>query len=88
MPRQPHSFQPDYCYHITTRCNNHEFRLSLSECWEVFLYAIKKAFDKFNFNRTYAEATENRTTEAQRSRRNKSLRGFLRKSYLNFMPCA
>jgi putative transposase len=49
MPRQPRSFKSDYCYHVTTRCNNREFKLSRRECREVFLYAIKKAFDKFNF---------------------------------------
>lgn len=49
MPRQPRFFKPDYCYHITTRCNNREFKLSRRECREVFLYAIKKAFDKFKF---------------------------------------
>ncbi|ARV58291.1 transposase [Nostocales cyanobacterium HT-58-2] len=49
MPRQPRQIKPDYCYHITTRCNNREFKLSRRECREVFLYAIKKAFDKFKF---------------------------------------
>ncbi|BAZ26668.1 hypothetical protein NIES4073_75760 [Kalymmatonema gypsitolerans NIES-4073] len=49
MPRFPRNFQPGYCYHITTRCNNREFRLTRNECREVFLYAIKKAKDKFGF---------------------------------------
>ena len=49
MPRQPRQIKPDYCYHITTRCNNREFKLSRRECREVFLYAIKKAIDKFKF---------------------------------------
>ena len=47
MPRQPRELKPNYCYHITTRCNNREFKLSSHECREVFLYAIKKAQDKF-----------------------------------------
>ena len=34
------------------------------------------------FYRTYAQLTENRTTEAQRSQRNESLRDILRKSYI------
>ncbi|MFM6674839.1 MAG: transposase, partial [Dolichospermum sp.] len=41
--------KPGYSYHITTRCNNREFKLSRRECREVFLYAIKKALDKYNF---------------------------------------
>lgn len=49
MPRKPRELKADYCYHITTRCNNREFKLSRHECREVLLYAIKKAFDKFKF---------------------------------------
>ena len=49
MPRQPRQIKPDYCYHITTRCNNREFRLTRLECREVFLYAIKKAQEKYGF---------------------------------------
>ena len=49
MPRQRRQIKPGYCYHITTRCNNRQFKLSRRECREVFLYAIKKAFDKFKF---------------------------------------
>ena len=48
MPRPPRDLKPNYCYHITVRCNNREFKLSSHECREVFLYAIKKAQDKFN----------------------------------------
>ncbi|MEH2333742.1 hypothetical protein [Nostoc sp.] len=40
MTRSPRNFQPGFCYHITTRCNNREFRLTRLECREVFLYAI------------------------------------------------
>jgi REP element-mobilizing transposase RayT len=39
MSRQPRTLQPGYCYHITTRCNNREFRLTRWECRKVFLYA-------------------------------------------------
>ena len=49
MPRQPREFKPDYCYHVTTRCNNREFLLYRRECREVFLYAIKMALEKFEF---------------------------------------
>jgi putative transposase len=49
MPRLPRNLQPNYCYHITTRCNNREFRLTRLECREVLLYAIKKALQKYDF---------------------------------------
>jgi len=49
MPRQPRKLRAGYSYHITTRCNNREFKLSRIECREVFLYAIKKALDKYKF---------------------------------------
>nr|WP_292862434.1 transposase [Nostoc sp. LPT] len=49
MTRSPRNFQPGFCYHITTRCNNREFRLTRLECREVFLYAIKKAKEKYGF---------------------------------------
>ncbi len=49
MPRKPRSLQAGYSYHVTTRCNNREFKLSKRECLEVFLYAIKKALDKHQF---------------------------------------
>ena len=49
MPRQPRELKPGYCYHVTTRCNNREFHLNRRECRNVFLYAIKKALDKFKF---------------------------------------
>jgi putative transposase len=47
--RNPIKFSPGYAYHITTRCNNREFKLQRRECREVFLYAIKKALDKYKF---------------------------------------
>ena len=49
MPRKPRNLQAGYSYHVTTRCNNREFKLSKRECLEVFLYAIKKALDKHQF---------------------------------------
>ncbi|WP_229423983.1 transposase [Moorena producens] len=49
MARLPRNFKDGYCYHITTRCNNREFKLSKRVCREVFLYAIKKALLKYDF---------------------------------------
>lgn len=49
MPRKPRNFQAGYSYHITTRCNNCEFQLTRHECRQVFLYALKKALEKFQF---------------------------------------
>lgn len=49
MNRERRDLKPNYCYHITVRCNNREFRLSRHECREVLLYALKRAIGKFNF---------------------------------------
>ena len=49
MPRKPRNLQSGYSFHITIRCNNREFKLQKRECREVFLYAIKKALNKYNF---------------------------------------
>ncbi|MBE9231810.1 transposase [Cuspidothrix issatschenkoi LEGE 03284] len=49
MSRPPREVKSGYSYHITTRCNNREFHLTRLECREVFLYAIKKAMDKYGF---------------------------------------
>ncbi len=49
MPRKPRDLKPNYCYHVTTRCNNREFKLIRHECREVFIYALKQAREKFNF---------------------------------------
>jgi putative transposase len=49
MPRKCRYFQTGYTYHVTIRCNNREFKLQRRECREVFLYAIKKAIEKYNF---------------------------------------
>ena len=50
MPSKPRNFQIGHSYHITTRCNNREFKLSRRECREVFLYAIKKVSTKYNLS--------------------------------------
>jgi putative transposase len=49
MPRQTRNFQTGYSYHVTSRCNNREFRLTRYECRQVFLYAIAKAQEKYRF---------------------------------------
>jgi putative transposase len=49
MSRQPRHLQAGYCYHITVRCNNREFKLLRHECREVFLYALNQAKKKFGF---------------------------------------
>jgi len=49
MPRLPRELKPGYSYHITSRCNNREFRLTRLSCRELLLYAIKKALQKFQF---------------------------------------
>ena len=53
MPRQPRELKEGYCYHITIRCNNREFRLTRHESRQVFLLALKRAIEKFKF-RLYA----------------------------------
>jgi putative transposase len=49
MPYKPRNLQPEFCYHVTTRCNNREFKLIHRECREVFIYALTKAINKFGF---------------------------------------
>ncbi|MGB5769431.1 MAG: transposase [Crocosphaera sp.] len=49
MPRKPRELKPGYCYHVTTRCNNREFKLLRHECREVFIYVLNKAISKFQF---------------------------------------
>ncbi len=49
MPRLQRGLKLGYSYHVTTRCNNREFKLTCHECRHVFLYAIKKALAKFKF---------------------------------------
>lgn len=49
MSRKPRELISGYCYHITVRCNNREFRLIRDECREVLLFSIQKCKDKFGF---------------------------------------
>jgi putative transposase len=49
MSRQPRQLNAGYCYHITARCNNREFRLIRDECREVLLYAIQQCQEKYDF---------------------------------------
>ena len=49
MARLPRELKADFCYHITIRCNNREFRLTRFECREVLLYAIKRCQAKYDF---------------------------------------
>ncbi len=68
MSRPKRNLQSGFCYHIMTRCNNREFRLTRLECREVFLYAIKVispaefsakiSIDDKTFNSIYEDAEE------------------------------
>lgn len=49
MSRKLRQLQLGYCYHITVRCNNREFRLIRDECREVLLYALEKCREKYCF---------------------------------------
>lgn len=49
MSRPKRIFKPNYCYHVTARCNSREFRLIRRECKEVLLFTLKKAIEKFQF---------------------------------------
>ena len=49
MPRPNRILYPDFCYHITIRCNNREFRLTRYECRAVLLYAIQECQKKYGF---------------------------------------
>ncbi|WP_341530007.1 transposase [Nostoc sp. UHCC 0302] len=49
MSRPKRDLKAGFCYHITVRCNNREFRLTRLKCREVFLCAIKKAQGKYGF---------------------------------------
>ncbi|MBE9069502.1 transposase [Leptolyngbya cf. ectocarpi LEGE 11479] len=49
MPRLKRILRPDFCYHITVRCNNREFRLTRYECRSVLLYAIQECQKKYGF---------------------------------------
>jgi hypothetical protein len=49
MARLARQLKPDCCYHITTRCNNREFRLTRLDCREVLLYTLEKCRAKYGF---------------------------------------
>ena len=49
MPRQPRELKTGYCYHITMRCNNRDFRLNRFECKELLLYVIERCHTKYGF---------------------------------------
>jgi len=49
MPRPRRDLQANFCYHVTIRCNNREFKLLRRECREVLLYALQRAMEKFRF---------------------------------------
>jgi putative transposase len=49
MARLRRQLQLGFCYHVTVRCNNREFRLTRLECRELLLYAIKKCQEKYHF---------------------------------------
>lgn len=53
MSRCPRSLRPHHCYHVTTRCNNREFRLTRLVCKELLLYALERCRAKYGF-RLYA----------------------------------
>ncbi|MFM7886402.1 MAG: hypothetical protein ACKPCM_06880 [Pseudanabaena sp.] len=39
MSRKHHELIAGYCYHITVRCNNREFRLTRLECRKVLQFS-------------------------------------------------
>ena len=49
MSRHTRELKPRYFYHVTTRCNNREFRLIRDECRELLLFALQKCKDKYGF---------------------------------------
>ena len=49
MPRKSRTLHSNFCYHITVRCNNREFRLTRYECRSVLLYAIQKCQENYSF---------------------------------------
>lgn len=49
MPRNPRELKPDYCYHITVRCNSREYRLIREECRDALLNTIKECQEKYHF---------------------------------------
>ena len=49
MPRKPRTLQPRFSYHVTTRCNNREFKRVRRDCREVFLYTLQRGLEKYDF---------------------------------------
>ncbi|MBD2425997.1 transposase [Phormidium sp. FACHB-1136] len=49
MARSKRSFKTGFCYHVTVRCNNREFRLIRDECREILLYALERCKAKYGF---------------------------------------
>lgn len=49
MPRKPREIKPHYCYHVTVRCNNRDFRLTRFEAKEVLLFGIERCQAKYAF---------------------------------------
>ena len=49
MPRQSRQLCSGFCYHVTVRCNNREFRLTQLACREILLYALEQCREKFGF---------------------------------------
>ena len=50
MSRPLRELKPDHTYHVTVRCNNRRFNLSRKLCREVFIHAIRRAKQKYDFN--------------------------------------
>lgn len=49
MSRKPRIIQDGYCYHITVRCNNREFRLPKFICKQILLFCLQKCIQEFEF---------------------------------------
>lgn len=49
MSHASRQLHPGYCYHVTMRCNNREFRLTRFECREWLLYSLQKCQAKYGF---------------------------------------
>jgi putative transposase len=49
MVRKLRDLKVGFCYHVTVRCNNRDFRLTRFECKEVLLFALERCRRKFGF---------------------------------------
>jgi REP element-mobilizing transposase RayT len=49
MSRLPRELKHNFCYHVTTRCNNREFHLIRDEYREVLLYALQRCRERYGF---------------------------------------